>query len=108
MICLFELILRAYIAVLQRAVQSVARILLGIRDSFLWACRSVREKPSCIIGILSVFVPVGVLAGLGRREWFLNWPVMFVAALALYGALKSRSEERRVGKECRSRWSPYH
>src|SRR5438445_5869855 len=24
-----------------------------------------------------------------------------------YGQLK-RSEERRVGKECRSRWSPYH
>ena len=22
--------------------------------------------------------------------------------------LTSRSEERRVGKECRSRWSPYH
>src|SRR3712207_6843302 len=22
--------------------------------------------------------------------------------------LKRRSEERRVGKECRSRWSPYH
>src|SRR3712207_9395430 len=22
--------------------------------------------------------------------------------------LKIRSEERRVGKECRSRWSPYH
>ena len=22
--------------------------------------------------------------------------------------LLSRSEERRVGKECRSRWSPYH
>ena len=21
---------------------------------------------------------------------------------------KNRSEERRVGKECRSRWSPYH
>ena len=24
----------------------------------------------------------------------------------IYG--RSRSEERRVGKECRSRWSPYH
>src|SRR5258708_34862224 len=24
------------------------------------------------------------------------------------GALPVRSEERRVGKECRSRWSPYH
>ena len=23
-------------------------------------------------------------------------------------AAGSRSEERRVGKECRSRWSPYH
>ena len=26
----------------------------------------------------------------------------------LFEALRSRSEERRVGKECRSRWSPYH
>ena len=24
------------------------------------------------------------------------------------GGAKDRSEERRVGKECRSRWSPYH
>ena len=24
------------------------------------------------------------------------------------GTMTSRSEERRVGKECRSRWSPYH
>src|SRR5260370_34259896 len=25
-----------------------------------------------------------------------------------FGWLNFRSEERRVGKECRSRWSPYH
>ena len=25
-----------------------------------------------------------------------------------YGSFSTRSEERRVGKECRSRWSPYH
>src|SRR2546426_2347892 len=33
-----------------------------------------------------------------------------VAALQglAYSLLKTRSEERRVGKECRSRWSPYH
>ena len=24
------------------------------------------------------------------------------------GVTRLRSEERRVGKECRSRWSPYH
>ena len=30
-----------------------------------------------------------------------------LAGLHLIGA-SVRSEERRVGKECRSRWSPYH
>ena len=25
-----------------------------------------------------------------------------------HGYIWTRSEERRVGKECRSRWSPYH
>ena len=25
-----------------------------------------------------------------------------------YPGVRERSEERRVGKECRSRWSPYH
>ena len=29
--------------------------------------------------------------------------LIFLACLIAY-----RSEERRVGKECRSRWSPYH
>ena len=31
-----------------------------------------------------------------------TWPVLS----HLFSVL--RSEERRVGKECRSRWSPYH
>src|SRR2546425_10705156 len=26
----------------------------------------------------------------------------------LFNLVTNRSEERRVGKECRSRWSPYH
>ena len=29
-------------------------------------------------------------------------------AQSLRGTWDPRSEERRVGKECRSRWSPYH
>ena len=29
------------------------------------------------------------------------------AEIKLY-SVSTRSEERRVGKECRSRWSPYH
>ena len=27
---------------------------------------------------------------------------------SMWGYRAERSEERRVGKECRSRWSPYH
>src|SRR2546422_10809043 len=37
--------------------------------------------------------------------------VLVVAGLPLtlpFPAVTTRSEERRVGKECRSRWSPYH
>ena len=26
----------------------------------------------------------------------------------IISSMETRSEERRVGKECRSRWSPYH
>ena len=33
--------------------------------------------------------------------------LLFGGAIHVAGAVK-RSEERRVGKECRSRWSPYH
>ena len=37
-----------------------------------------------------------------------NWNnIMFTLALVLV-TIWMRSEERRVGKECRSRWSPYH
>ena len=41
-------------------------------------------------------------------------PVLFEGAILVLCLLLShwrqcgRSEERRVGKECRSRWSPYH
>src|SRR3989449_4922402 len=35
-------------------------------------------------------------------------PVSAAFVIAADGATGERSEERRVGKECRSRWSPYH
>ena len=42
-----------------------------------------------------------------------NWVTMqneydCIYALADLDTITVRSEERRVGKECRSRWSPYH
>ena len=38
-----------------------------------------------------------------------NIPILDIDFLILVDTkLRGRSEERRVGKECRSRWSPYH
>src|SRR2546425_520796 len=51
-----------------------------------------------------------VTVALGFPYWVRDWMDMnrsLFAALQLE-KLALRSEERRVGKECRSRWSPYH
>src|SRR2546430_3608199 len=45
--------------------------------------------------VVGGWIALGVSAGGGI------FPTVFVAFVG-------RSEERRVGKECRSRWSPYH
>src|SRR5574342_210595 len=34
--------------------------------------------------------------------------IVIASVSCIYGLGSPRSEERRVGKECRSRWSPYH
>src|SRR3712207_8707640 len=73
----------------------------GIRDI------GVTGVQTCALPIFMA-TPEVLLRGDGRR-----WHTM-----ALAGTMptdgpwseknKERSEERRVGKECRSRWSPYH
>ena len=45
---------------------------------------------------------VGAGAGGGGTVMFIGESIWYLTSQL------SRSEERRVGKECRSRWSPYH
>ena len=54
------------------------------------------------------------LKALGQSQGFLTYaqvnerlPLAIVDPEEIE-AIVERSEERRVGKECRSRWSPYH
>src|SRR5256885_3679002 len=43
------------------------------------------------------------------KQWLNNLSeCMCFKRLQTLTIIKQRSEERRVGKECRSRWSPYH
>ena len=48
----------------------------------------------CWGGLLIVLLPVGI--------------ANLILGYLLGDSPCTRSEERRVGKECRSRWSPYH
>ena len=44
------------------------------------------------------------------RDFLVKWGILEEKTrdFRLNGGFAKRSEERRVGKECRSRWSPYH
>src|SRR5574337_858871 len=50
-----------------------------------------------VVALLDVSFRGGLIKGSKLMEFF-----------GSYFQERSRSEERRVGKECRSRWSPYH
>src|SRR5260370_31500760 len=70
----------------------------GIRDS------SVTGVQTCALPILNA---LGLVGGVHR---FCRGPASRPVDPEGRQAVESRgrSEERRVGKECRSRWSPYH
>src|SRR5256885_14564737 len=53
-----------------------------------WLCEQVLHHPSCPRHVLAVAGTHGKTTTTSMLAWI-------------------RSEERRVGKECRSRWSPY-
>ena len=54
---------------------------------------------------LKAAVEAGTRSGSGLEMGHGMWHGMW---LELECTLGLRSEERRVGKECRARWSPYH
>src|SRR3989441_11976369 len=45
--------------------------------------------------------------GLGHGQQKLGY-LPYAYSDFIFSTIGERSEERRVGKECRSRWSPYH
>ena len=61
--------------------------------------------------MLDIYNPFSILNALSKKiladYWFRTGsPTYLIRLLSHFD--ENRSEERRVGKECRSRWSPYH
>src|SRR2546425_8155618 len=93
----------------------------GIRDKlvtgvqtcalFFQAEDGIRDK--LVTGVQTCALPISRLRSPSRSPW--RWAGRTCASRwaaratrRTSAAIAARSEERRVGKECRSRWSPYH
>ena len=63
----------------------------------------------CLLGIVILAVKYGSIHVTGSTDAYIKeMPVVVIDAGHGGTDPGKRSEERRVGKECRSRWSPYH
>ena len=70
----------------------------------------VRQLFSCLEEVLDLHARKGFTALLPRYEARFSMQGQSVRVSEIGGSilLGTETEERRVGKECRSRWSPYH
>ena len=76
----------------------------GYRRVWLWLeHRNIHRNPKTVLRVMKKY---GLLSEIRRRRKWVN----LGQQIHKYDNLlkRQRSEERRVGKECRSRWSPYH
>src|SRR3712207_9418742 len=60
------------------------------------------------MGLASTVVLMGANFVISLLRNFIPDKVRIPAFIVVIAGFVTRSEERRVGKECRSRWSPYH
>ena len=67
------------------------------------------QVSKCLIGLAVMMLQSCDVADNRRDMLCGNWEsVEGKPDVLIYKEGEARSEERRVGKECRSRWSPYH
>ena len=90
---IFFLILNTAIA---STITVIVAVILNVGDGFAYKVADGYQKvevPSVVDTIVNLF----------PSNFATNWSEGQIIPIVVF-----RSEERRVGKECRSRWSPYH
>src|SRR3712207_1318263 len=83
---------------------AVAPELAPVAEQVLTGAEGLRPE-DCASAEVSAQQPVQTVGDLAALDAG-DLPHLWVPDSSLWAA--RRSEERRVGKECRSRWSPYH
>ena len=61
-----------------------------------------------LASVLSSEDDIEVVAGMAAGDRVVPTAIRYQPDIAVLDLDQGGSEERRVGKECRSRWSPYH
>ena len=91
----------------------IAGLLIAVMVLFNYYRRTTSSEKRTIIktGLFAIVAAVLIALVITGR---LNWLVAVAGSLVplipklFFRLSRYRSEERRVGKECRSRWLPYH
>src|SRR5262249_58447294 len=87
-------------------VQTCALPISNVDNSFLMRNRSCKSAASITISEFDSFRRYKAFVAF-LTEHHAKYPEQF-SGLGVRGAMRRRSEERRVGKECRSGWAKYH
>src|SRR3712207_2754200 len=91
---LVALLVGAYVVLHQQGYEALA---LGMEMVLAGAIYAL------FVGLVERFTGLRLMSNMAQQVTFVMVPPLLLIFLVL-----GRSEERRVGKECRSRWSPYH
>src|ERR1039458_10616086 len=89
--------------------QDAARATIGRRATFPIDRLHARREPFGLRIDAATLGDDGMTGAFADVSWDLRWRPDDRGYAHVHPVLgDARSEERRVGKECRSRWSPYH
>ena len=84
---------------------------MELSSVFFFSSRRRHTRCADVTGVQTCALPIcSVLVGVSMRIVDVDMVTPLCSQVTYEGLLDDifRSEERRVGKECRSRWSPYH